>query len=144
MMTAPLYMTEKVGMLTLSRFSAGTDGKTAGASAVGQQPHAGASADTRALIPVNLADSRLHASPPSLAHLISYIKILGGKRVTLKPPVENGLWMFDSRLTPVNGLLFSCLLFCYFPPYVSYYVLTSAAVVGYFKTSLSFRYICSN
>lgn len=29
MMTAPLYMTEKVGMLTWSRFSAGTDGGTA-------------------------------------------------------------------------------------------------------------------
>lgn len=64
--------------------------RRAGASAVGQQPHAGASADTRALIPVNLADSRFHASPPSLAHLISYIKkYLGGReRATLKPPVE--------------------------------------------------------
>lgn len=28
MMTAPLYMTEKVGMLTLSRFSAQTDGRS--------------------------------------------------------------------------------------------------------------------
>lgn len=38
-----------------------------GASAVGQQPHAGASADTRALIPVNRAESplHLHLQPPT-------------------------------------------------------------------------------
>ena len=52
MMTAPLYMTEKVGMLTFSGRKVGRSvgpSELAQLSAFSQQPHAGVSAQTGSL-----------------------------------------------------------------------------------------------
>lgn len=103
-----------------------------GASAIGQQPHAGASADTRALNPVNRADSPLHASPPSSAHLISYIKNLeGGKKkgdkLVGKKTKTKQFW----RVLSLSQIHLR--LLCYLSSYVSYYVLTGDAFAGYIR-----------
>lgn len=112
MITAPLYMTEKVGMLTWSRFSVRTHGRSLGAppslqpSAVSQQPHAGAS--TQAASNSTPADRPLQTSPPSPSDLISYITKVAKKWEGPQPAERLGM-ILETMVTFPSSVLFLCL-----------------------------------